>query len=833
MFFRLLLAACLCGSAVVPPLLPTAARAQASNETLDPALASLFEKAERHLSTGLHLSAKGDFQQALQMAQTQQSRVGQLRALVGLARVEYLQGRYAFARPFLQRADRFASNPVDRGPILSVRGAILVEQGDYRDAHQALRQGLAFLQIGGRRDRAQMAAIQRTRIDLGRTLGFLGWYDRALAMLQSAASASFDNNNRQLALQAIGDVQFELGQYLDARENYQWALGTPGSSDRLRQAQILVRLGQTQQVLGELDEAEMLYQQALRQIRGLGAWSQQVFALNFLGQVAAERGEPERALEFFEEARATFSSSGGVGRVLTLLNLAHFYRQQGDLKRAIEFFEDALQWAQSNGDRVGIVRARSGLGQSYLERREITAAIRELEASTAEFEQLRPGLRDDQKVALFETQKHTYRLLQRAHVLQGNFAEALLAAERSRARAFVELLARRLSEEGSSEPPAPPTLEELFATARNQNVTLVSYSILYDDRQQETDLFAWVIAPSGKLNFHQLPLAAGQTALTTSVAQSRRSAAIGRGLRNVVTEIRSDARGGSPAPNGPTAKNAAQEPPLRPTQQAYRLLIEPIANLLPADPEATVVFVPDGPLFLLPLPALQDADGTYLIERHTMAVTPSIQALALTRSLPDLSLERATIVGNPAPFPEDLVPLPGAEAEAKAIGQLLEVQPLIGNQATEQALRETLPQASLIHLATHGFFDARQGLQSSIALASTDGDDGFLTAAEILDLELQASLAVLSACDTGRGQVTGDGVIGLSRSLMSVGVPSAIVTLWAIPDLPTAELMTEFYRQLQQDPDKVQALRQAMLATKEKYPKPRDWASFVLIGRPR
>ncbi|MEO0948901.1 MAG: CHAT domain-containing protein [Cyanobacteria bacterium J06641_5] len=833
MFFRLMLAMCLYGSAAIPAFLPTAARAQARNEALDPAIASLFERAERNLSAGLHLSAKGEFQQALQMAQAQQSRIGQLRALVGLARVEYLQGRYASARPLLQRADRLASTPVERGPILSVRGAILLEQGDYRDARQALQQGLHFLQVGGSRDRLQRAAIQRTRIDLGRTLGFLGWYDRALALLQSAASASSDNNNRQLALQAIGDVQFELGQYRDARENYQWALGAPGSRDRLRRAQIVVRLGQTQQVLGELDAAEDLYQQALGQIRGLGAWSQQVFALNFLGQVAAERGEPERALAFFEDARATFSSSGGVGRVLTLLNLAHFYRQQGDLKQAIEFFEEALQWAQSNGDRVGIVRARSGLGQSYLEQREVTAAVRELEASTVEFEQLRPGLRDDQKIALFETQKHTYRLLQRAYVLQGNFAAALLAAERSRARAFVELLARRLSEENSAAPPAPPTLAEIFATARDRDVTLVSYSILYDDRQQETDVFVWVVTPTGELTFHQQPLVAEQTALTASVTESRRSAADGRGLQNVVAEIRSGARGESVAPAGlAAAEQSDRDPSLQPTQQAYRLLIEPIANLLPTDPEATIVFVPDGPLFLLPMPALQDTDGTYLIDRHTMAMTPSIQALALTRALPNLSLERATIVGNPAPFPADLVPLPGAEAEAEAIGQLLAVQPLIGNQATEQALRDALPQASLIHLATHGFFDARQGLQSSIALASTDGDDGFLTAEEILDLDLQASLAVLSACDTGRGQITGDGVIGLSRSLMSVGVPSTIVTLWAIPDRPTAELMTEFYRQLQQDPDKVQALRQAMLATKEKYPKPRDWASFVLIGRP-
>ena len=349
---------------------------------------------------------------------------------------------------------------------------------------------------------------------------------------------------------------------------------------------------------------------------------------------------------------------------------------------------------------------------------------------------------------------------------------------------------------------------------------------MYDDAGRETELLVWVVAPSGEVTLRQQPIAAGQTDAASAISASRRAAQSGRDLQGAVANIRQIVRRGrAPAP---VAAGAA---PL-PTQEVHRLLVEPIADLLPQDPEATVVFIPDGPLFLLPLPILQDAAGTYLIERHTLAIAPSIQALALTRSLPDVSLERAAIVGNPAPMPRDLLPLPGAETEAKTIGELLQVTPAIGSQATETRLRELLPQAGLIHLATHAFFDPRQGLQSSIALAPTEEDDGFLTAGEILELELQAGLAVLSACDTGRGQITGDGVVGLSRSLISAGVPSAVVTLWAIPDLATADLMAEFYRQLQQKRGKPQALRQAMLAAREKYPAPRDWASFVLIGRP-
>jgi len=140
--------------------------------------------------------------------------------------------------------------------------------------------------------------------------------------------------------------------------------------------------------------------------------------------------------------------------------------------------------------------------------------------------------------------------------------------------------------------------------------------------------------------------------------------------------------------------------------------------------------------------------------------------------------------------------------------------------------------ARIIHLATHGLFKEvkSRDLPGAIALAPSGNDDGFLTSSEILDLKLNAELVVLSACNTGRGRLTGDGVIGLSRALITAGVPTILTSLWAVPDAPTAELMAEFYGQLQQNPNKAQALRQAMLITMKKHPEPRDWGAFTLIG---
>lgn len=92
---------------------------------------------------------------------------------------------------------------------------------------------------------------------------------------------------------------------------------------------------------------------------------------------------------------------------------------------------------------------------------------------------------------------------------------------------------------------------------------------------------------------------------------------------------------------------------------------------------------------------------------------------------------------------------------------------------------------------------------------------------------------MLSACDTGRGRVTGDGVIGLSRAFVAAGVPSIVVFLWKVPDDSTAFLMTEFYKNLQKFPDKAQALRQAMLTARANYTDPLHWAAFTLIGEAR
>jgi CHAT domain-containing protein len=348
-----------------------------------------------------------------------------------------------------------------------------------------------------------------------------------------------------------------------------------------------------------------------------------------------------------------------------------------------------------------------------------------------------------------------------------------------------------------------PSLDRLKAVAAIQKVTLVEYSLVFDRQLEKPDgqLYIWVVKPTGEIQFHQTNLSTLNISLKDLVVNARESI----GVRGIV----------EPQLKDPEQVRVEQTQKL---QQLHRLLIEPIAQHLPTDPNALVVFIPQGALFSVPFAALQDGNGRSLIESHTILTSPSIQLLEKTRQqqerVQQLNLSDRLIVGNPTMPrvategnpPEQLSPLPGSGEEAEAIARLFNTQALTGNQATKNAVMQRMSNARIIHLATHGSFDDRNGLDSAIALAPNgtgEFNDGLLTAAEIVQMKLNAELVVLSACDTAQGRVTGDGVIGLSRSFILAGTPSVLVSLWAVPDAPTAELMKEFYQQWQQTGNKV------------------------------
>ncbi|BAY09666.1 CHAT domain-containing tetratricopeptide repeat protein [Calothrix sp. NIES-2098] len=319
-------------------------------------------------------------------------------------------------------------------------------------------------------------------------------------------------------------------------------------------------------------------------------------------------------------------------------------------------------------------------------------------------------------------------------------------------------------------------------------------------------------------------------------------------------------------------------------------LIEPILPLL--ENARHLLISPDGQLTLIPFEALTNEQGQFLIQNYAFSYLTSgrdllrfapsgnkssaplvladidynnqLQAVAVAKA-PDVRGSQNLRSGDLANLVFD--PLDATKAEATAIKAVLpNAQVLLGKDATETTIKK-LHSPSILHLATHGFFisDVEQNLNASrgteiatrspkilqienpllrsgLALAGANkrnqvpanSDDGVLTALEVAGLDLRSTnLVVLSACETGRGDVqVGDGVYGLRRALVMAGAQTQILSLWQVDDAATKELMVKYYQSLKAGKGRHEALRSAQieLLNSQNYQHPRFWAAFVPSG---
>jgi|GEM_PF-1698661 len=454
--------------------------------------------------------------------------------------------------------------------------------------------------------------------------------------------------------------------------------------------------------------------------------------------------------------------------------------------------------------------------------------------------------------------------------------------------------------------------EDIRGVARTEDATIVSYSIISEQdnpllierealrrhadsrgltlppsrRLSSPDkLFIWVVKPTGELTFKELQIPSNlvreipgsstliganqcEREVASNECRGQGGIAISQLVRITRSAIRVRVRGqqgtalsarlvrdGDNSTDHHASNSVVPQEQLNQQNEAlkklYSLLISPIENILPANEQSRVVFIPQGSLSFVPFAALKDSAGRYLIEKHTIQTAPNFRTLLLAnlnRKKQSSNNKKVLIAGNPT-MPNtpslQLEDLPNAELEAEAINELFERNQynpglLIRGQATESRIRDQMRDARIIHLATHAILDAESETsrrpEGSVVLAPSGNDadeNGFLTAAEIFQMKLEADLVVLSACNTGRGPLTPGGVVGLPFSLSIAGVPSEVVSLWAVPDDSTAQLMTKFYESYLASPnDKAQALRQAMLyMIRNGYSdSPLDWAAFTLVG---
>lgn len=296
----------------------------------------------------------------------------------------------------------------------------------------------------------------------------------------------------------------------------------------------------------------------------------------------------------------------------------------------------------------------------------------------------------------------------------------------------------------------------------------------------------------------------------------------------------------------------------------------------------TNIFIsPDGVYNQINPETFYRANYGYLINEYRFNSIYNTKDLVIAKieSLYKTTSTDAVLIGNPSfgnysgeQAISSVEPLPGSEKEVQEVGNLLasnnwSVREITGDQAGEDEIKR-VESPRILHLATHGFFmeDEQFGgsgsdkiitefdrdkpdnmmLKSGLLLAGADSllikaqDDinelnsssGVLTAYEAVHLNLdRTELVILSACETGRGEISaGQGVYGLQRSFSVAGARNVIMSLFKVDDSVTQELLSDFYKRWINGTEKRTAFLEAKKAIKERYPEPIFWGSFVMIG---
>ncbi len=843
-----------------------------------------------HLKNGQTVEAIGYYQQALDLIQPEADPTQEILLLQALASAQLELQQFEVASMAAQRSVVLAE--AHQQPELVVNGLQMLgaaqsELNDLGGAIATYKRALTLLQTLEIPQQTGLIALS-----LGMVHSGLGEYLRALNYLEQALTLAQRSQNTllaQLVQKNLGQLYISLGDHDRAIAQFQALLQLAANdTDLANDIDAYLKIGDAYHASGRYNEGISYYQQALSQAELSQNLSQQVLALTNLvssyrslrqfpkakavaaeavrlSQAVADPWTQADALRELGNIQLLTDDAHAIGTFQTWLTLseenddlpasvalgalgdAHAYF--GNYATAIDLLTKALAFEREAQNAEFEGETLRSLGAVYHQAGNLEAAEESLREAIDIWESLRATLGDryDIKASLLNKQRVAYQQLLTVLVAQGKISEALEVSEQGRARAQAELLSRQLNaSEDVSADIRLPSVEAMIKIAQAQNATLVEYAETLEA------LYIWVLKPSGEVIFEQVEIfnpAAQLPAAAVEQLAEEQTTELGRAIANTRSEF---------------GVGAWEQPRILPQtrrvnetlQTLYGLLIEPIEAHLPMDPEARIIFIPQGALFQVPFPALRNQAGEYLIENHTVLTAPSIQILDLTHRLRQSSSAAPTaaelVVGNPVmPFlpgrlkgtRQQLADLPGAEQEALVIAEILNISALTGAAATEPLVTQRMEQASLVHLATHGLLDYGipevslvRDIPGAIALTpddtSTDpkAGDGLLTSSEIMMLSLQAELVVLSACNTGRGEITADGVIGLSRAFITAGVPSLVVSLWAVPDAPTSVLMAEFYRELERWPDKAQALRQAMLKTLETHPDPVDWAAFTLIG---
>ncbi len=822
-------------------------------------------------SIGDYVKAKECIMKALAIRKELCDKKGEAVDYGNLATVCLCVGEYDEAKDHLEKALKITKEIGDRNGEASCYGTLgilflslceHVKAKDYFEKALALRK-----EIGDRDGEGTENG------NLGTVFKHLGEYFKAKEHFEKALKIKQETGARNGEAAAYGNLgtvfQF-LGEYVKAKDFQEKALAIKKEiGDKSGVASSYGNLGSMYLSLGECSKAKEYHEKALAITKVIGDREGEGSAYGNLGTVFQSLGKYAKAIDYIEKAIAIKKEmSDRQGQAACYGNLGTVFISIGDYDKAKECHEKALMIRKEICDRKGQAADYENLGivfvylgeyanaQEYLEKAlamsqeigdvenqflllctfvwlkvlegKIKEAFTYLLSSMHDFENLRHFIGDNDQFKISFSEQHVFPFWLLSAMFRGAGAprQALYVAELGRARALADLMSAQYSVENqiSADPQSWVGIERIMTKESNCNCLYIYYT--------SQSIALWILKGNGVMHFHEMKINENTvyrglvSNLDDFLDESFRQ--FGRNLPKERCEDRS-LNGNTPTlatcqEDGQASFRLVEEEEDQSKNRVpslslcYKMIIAPVADLL-EEPE--IVIVPDRSLYKVPFAALPDERGKHLSETFRIRIVPSLTTLKLIQDSPAdyHSQTGALIVGDPdvglvryKGKKKNISRLPCAGNEAAMIGRLLGVQPLLGEQATKQAVLERINSVSLVHCAAHG--DAEEAEIALSPLRSINRipkeEDYLLTMSDIARVQLRAKLVVLSCCHSGQGKTRVEGVVGIARAFLGSGARSVLVALWALEDSATEQLMNSFYNQLVRGQSASESLHEAM-----------------------
>ena len=641
-------------------------------------------------------------------------------------------------------------------------------------------------------------------------------------------------------------IAFEsLGQYDKAMEYIDKSLLIRREiGDRKGEANDYIRKGKVCHSVGEYADGRDFAQKALAIQKEIGDREGQAESYYSFAKFFSHQGQCAKAVQCLREKLLISKETGRkVAEALCYTDLGYAYSCFGEFAEAKENIEKALKMSKETGNVEIQYLCHLLLGLIMMFQGNTEESISNLFSSIQHCEDLRSSLGDHDpfKVSLLDKHFHPYQTLSQLFCDKGDHVKALYVLELGRARALTELMSTQYfaGKQFTIDPQSWMGIEGIIKKGSNFTCLYLSYVVL--------DIYLWILDQKQSVNFRHIkkdeavstigPVEDLNAFLRNPPVRGCQKLLQGhcedRSMFPLVTCSSSqEDRVAALRPFELDEDDQEQEP--SPTLELlYKIFITPVADLLD---EPEILIVPDRFLYKIPFAALKDENGKYLSETFRIRIVPSLMTLKLIQERPATQCNDRSvlIVGDPdVSYVSEFSQLSFARKEAKMIAEWLGVQPLLGCQATKQAVLEAMHSASVIHFAAHGDAERGEIVLAPVRPVNTPlhKDDYVLTTADVSEVKLTAKLVVLSCCHSALGQIRAEGVVGIARAFLGSGARSVLVALWAIEDEATEQFMGRFYEHLVRGESATESLHQAMKWMRENgFPEVRKWAPFMLIG---